>query len=86
MDDRDTDRSAAIKRLEDKRGFTTHLVTYLLVNTMLVVIWAVSGAGYFWPIWPLLGWGIGIALHAWTVYGQRPISEDEIRREMKTRT
>ena len=27
---------------------------------MLIVIWAATGAGYFWPIWPLLGWGIGL--------------------------
>lgn len=33
---------------------------YLAVNAMLVVIWAATGAGYFWPIWPILGWGIGL--------------------------
>ncbi len=27
---------------------------------VLIVIWAATGAGYFWPIWPLLGWGIGL--------------------------
>ena len=32
-------------------------VTYLAVSAMLVVIWALTGAGYFWPIWPILGWG-----------------------------
>lgn len=25
---------------------------------LLLVIWAVTGAGYFWPIWPILGWGM----------------------------
>jgi hypothetical protein len=37
-----------------------HLRAYLAVNLMLVAIWALTGAGYFWPIWPILGWGIGI--------------------------
>jgi class 3 adenylate cyclase len=41
-----------------------HLTTYLLVNLMLIGIWAASGAGYFWPIWPILGWGIGVGCHA----------------------
>jgi len=50
---------------------------------MLVGIWAFSGAGYFWPIWVLLGWGIGLALNGWTVYFQRPITEDDIQREME---
>ena len=27
---------------------------------MLIVIWATTGAGYFWPIWPILGWGVGL--------------------------
>ena len=36
---------------------------------------------FFWPIFPLLGWGIGVAFNAWDVY-RPPISEDRIRREM----
>jgi class 3 adenylate cyclase len=42
----------------------THFTIYALVNLMLIGIWAASGAGYFWPIWPMLGWGIGVAMHA----------------------
>jgi class 3 adenylate cyclase len=41
-----------------------HLTTYLLVNLMLIGIWAAAGGGYFWPIWPILGWGIGVGCHA----------------------
>jgi len=37
---------------------------YLVINAMLIVIWAITGAGYFWPIWPILGWGAGLALAA----------------------
>ena len=33
---------------------------FLAVNLLLIVIWAATGAGYFWPIWPLLGWGLGL--------------------------
>ena len=33
------------------------LATFVVVMALLVGIWAVSGAGYFWPIWPLVGWG-----------------------------
>lgn len=38
------------------------LVAFALVNAMLIVIWAATGAAYFWPIWPLLGWGIPLAV------------------------
>ncbi len=84
MEDVDNRREAAVERLKAKRDFSTHLAVYIIVNAMLVAIWAVSGAGYFWPIWPLLGWGIGVAINAWTVYFQRSITEADIRHEMES--
>ena len=74
-------RDQAIQSLKKKRDFRTHLLTYVLVNGMLVVIWAVTGADFFWPIFPIVGWGIGVLLNAWDVYGRKPITEEEIRRE-----
>ena len=37
-----------------------HARAYVAVSVLLVAIWAFTGAGYFWPIWPILGWGIGV--------------------------
>ena len=83
MDDHQERREAAIKRLKAKRDFVRSLVAYLVVNAMLVVIWALTDAGgYFWPIWPILGWGIALVLQGWNAYLRKPISEDDIRREM----
>jgi hypothetical protein len=77
-------RQLAIKQLRKKRDFTTHLLTYVVVNAFLVGIWYfVAGRGYFWPGWVLLGWGIGLVLNAWDVYGRREITEAEIQREME---
>ncbi len=45
-------------------AFKTHLTLYLLVNLFLIGIWAASGGGSFWPIWVILGWGLGVAAHA----------------------
>ena len=48
-------------RRERQRPRLRHeLVPYLAVNLVLIAIWAATGAGYFWPIWPLLGWGLGL--------------------------
>ena len=35
-----------------------HAATYVLVNLFLVGVWAATGAHYFWPIWPIMGWGL----------------------------
>ena len=82
MEHRDDGRAAAINRITDKREFRNHALIYCVVNTLLVVIWAASGAGYFWPIWAIAGWGVGLAFHAWRIYGLKPISEADIINEM----
>jgi uncharacterized ion transporter superfamily protein YfcC len=75
-------RDQAIQRLKKKRDFKTHVLMYVTVNVFLVVIWAIADSGFFWPIFPILGWGIGVIANAWDVYGRKPISEEEIRREV----
>ena len=76
-------RERATRMAYRKRGFRQHLRIYVLVNLLLVGIWAVTGAGYFWPIWSIGGCGIGLGFHAWGIYGShRPLTEDEVSREM----
>ena len=48
----------ASKRVKEKKRFYGGLVTYLIVNAVLVVIWALSGRGYMWFLWPLGIWGV----------------------------
>jgi hypothetical protein len=76
-------REQAIARLKRKRDFGAHLFVYLVVNGFLIGIWAFIGAGFFWPVFLLFGWGIGLVLNAWDVYWRKPVSEDQIRREME---
>jgi class 3 adenylate cyclase len=63
-------RRAPAQRARTKTGSVLaksvriHATIYVLVNVMLIAIWAASGGGYFWPIWPMLGWGIGLGGHA----------------------
>ncbi|MBE9004808.1 2TM domain-containing protein [Fortiea sp. LEGE XX443] len=47
-----------------------HLISYLVVNLFLIVLNLVVSPGYFWAIYPLLGWGLGLGLHASSVYLQ----------------
>jgi hypothetical protein len=64
-------RERATLQIQRKSEFRTHAVAYVLGNAFLVVIWAVMGSAFFWPIFPILGWGIGVAFHAWDVYRER---------------
>lgn len=75
-------RAAALKRLNDRRDFGSNVVAYVVVNLALVAIWYLTGARYFWPAWILGCWGIGLILHAWSIWGRRPITEEDVRREM----
>jgi hypothetical protein len=76
-------RERAIARLKQKRDFGTHVFVYLVVNGFLLGIWALTGSGFFWPVFPMFLWGMGLVLNAWDVYGRKPVSEDRIRREME---
>jgi 2TM domain len=73
-DDEVTGRSAlreqAIGRLEKRRDFGVHVLVYCLVNGFLSLIWVMTDPhGFFWPIFPMAGWGIGLVLNAWTCSG-----------------
>ena len=76
-------REAALRRLKKKRDFSTHLVSYVIINAVLVLIWYLSGRGYFWPMWVMIGWGIGLAFNGYDVYLRREITEADIQREMQ---
>lgn len=58
----------AKRRVGVLKGFYIHLATYLGVMALLFFIDFLTGGGW-WFYWPLLGWGIGIIAHAFTVFG-----------------
>ena len=78
-----TEREAARQRLQVRRDFSAHLVAYVVVNAFLIGIWAITGAGYFWPAWVLGSWGIGLALHVWETFLRRPITDADIDAEVR---
>ena len=84
MNSEDEGRAKAVRRLWARRGFKIHLTAFAIVSLAMLLIWATaSGGDYFWPIWPIAGWGTGVAVHAWFTYGQWSLSEAEIQREIR---
>ena len=55
-----------------RASFKRHLFTYLIMNIFFWVVWYLSGGydvnSFPWPVWPMIGWGIGIAFHYVNAY------------------
>jgi hypothetical protein len=63
----DTLETRARRRVAIRTGFYVHALVFVLVNLGLYVINTVSG-GYRWSMWPLSGWGLGLAIHGIVVF------------------
>jgi hypothetical protein len=59
----------ARRRVRKIRGFYIHATIYVLVNLLLVVINLSTSPSTLWFVWPLFGWGIGLAAHGLAVFG-----------------
>jgi hypothetical protein len=83
VDQPDDLRKLAVTQLRKKRGLQAHVIAYLSVNLLLVAIWYFSGRGYFWPVFPILGWGIGVVFNIWDVYVPDRVTEERIQQEIR---
>jgi len=77
-------RDRAVQRIKRRRDFHAHFLVYVLVNGFVVLIWAITGAdGFFWPVFPIAAWGIGLVMNAWDVDWRREITEQDIKHELE---
>jgi len=75
----------AHRRLARLKAFYGHLTVYVVVNIMLHAINLFGGGRRYWAIWPLLGWGIAIALQAAATFDwpMRLLSPDWEERKLR---
>ncbi len=67
-------------------AFRRSLITYFLVNSFLCAVWYVTSGrhgGNFWPIWPILGWGFGLAIQYANAYTKNDISAEKEYEKLK---
>lgn len=72
----------ASRRAAFKRSF----ISYLVVNAFLVGVWYFTSGpqSYFWPIWPILGWSIGVVMqYVNAYYGTRMFSTEQEYERLK---
>lgn len=66
------------RRREMRRtSLRIHAAVFVFVQLLLLATWAVTGADFPWFIFPLLGWGAGLAAHAMAVSGSRGNLDDD---------
>ena len=54
---------------EKRALFRSHLISYLGVNIFLLILNGVVTPGFWWAVFPILGWGLGLFFHAMAAYG-----------------
>jgi hypothetical protein len=61
-------RRRAARVAAARRGVQIHLTAYLAASLLMIGIWLTLAitvaAWYFWPVWPIVGGGIGVISHA----------------------
>lgn len=72
MDTKETKYEKAKERVEAIKDFYIHLIAYVVVNLILFSINMIVTPDSLWFFWPLIGWGIGLSIHALSVFGFVP--------------
>jgi 2TM domain len=66
-----SDRTEPIFTDRRVRGFFVHLFTYVAVNVLLIIVNLLYMPTYYWFLFPLIGWGLLVAAHAYVVFHRR---------------
>jgi hypothetical protein len=77
MNEQEIKYQKAKERVTVLRGFYRHLSVYVIVNLGLFLINMITSPETLWFIWPLMGWGIAVVLHALRVFVGTPGSNWE---------
>jgi 2TM domain len=70
-------------QLQRWRDFQAQIAAYLVINTAFVLIWALTGQGFFWPVYPLVGWGIGLSFQHFSAVVRGQITDEDVRRKLR---
>ena len=61
-------REREARQIVRRRRFLLHLAVWFATNIFLVVVWALTGAGYPWFVFPIFGWGVLLVAHGAAAY------------------
>jgi hypothetical protein len=78
----DPEQMRAVAQVQRWHDFKAHVGAYLLINAVLIIIWATTGGGTFWPGVSLLAWGLGLSSQHF-LNSFAPITPETVRRELR---
>ena len=76
----------ARKRVKEIKEFYGHAFSFLLVNAMLMAVNLWTSPEHLWFLYPLFGWGIGLASHGASVFGMPGLGRDWEERKVRELT
>jgi signal transduction histidine kinase len=78
----------ALRAPKRRRALTMHVTLSLVLGLNELAAWLLTGAGQFWPLWPLLGQAVLFAAHVWIQYSPPGSRERQLadRVDVLTRT
>ncbi len=78
-------REQAVHNIRRRRNFGVEVGGAVILVIVMVIIWALTGGGYFWPAWVALGCAIALVVQGLKLWGprSRPISDADVQSEMK---
>ncbi len=72
----------AQRRVKEIKEFYGNVASYIIVMPFLVFINYYTYWGFKWFLFPLFGWGLGVAIHAFTIFGYGASWEEKKIREI----
>jgi signal transduction histidine kinase len=69
-----------------RRWFAVHVAVFSVLAPLEIVVWLLTGGGFFWPVWPLLILTAALSAHAWILSRLPPSREQELARRVETLT
>jgi len=85
----DAECSQRVRKIVQARfDFYTHLGVYVVIITFLALLNYILSPGRYWVIWPMIFWGLAVALHgvsALLTSRKEEMIENQIRRELSSK-
>ncbi|OGT44608.1 MAG: hypothetical protein A3E82_04725 [Gammaproteobacteria bacterium RIFCSPHIGHO2_12_FULL_38_11] len=64
------------KIAKGRLGFRRNFQSYIVINLFLIAVWYFTGQGHFWPLWVILGWGLGLVIQYLQVFHGKSVDEE----------